>query len=103
MKIKDIKKSIFLNLMAFSSYLGLLFVYLQLYSHCVIYSGILPAFLLINIIGFAIEVHRDKLFFCIPDRIVDNPIFTIIFYLGLIFSVNFLCAFLLFSIDCFYN
>lgn len=96
MQMNDIKKSIFLNLMAISSYIGLFFIYMELYSCCVIYSAILPIFLVINIIGFAVEVHKKKLFIHIPDKISDNIIFTIIFYIGLLLSIHFLSAFILF-------
>lgn len=99
MEIKDIKKSLFTNLAAFSSYGGLLSVFTNIYSLCLIYSNILPIFISINFIIFGFEIKQDKIFFPISDKLSNNIIFSILFYIGLLLSFNYLFIYIMVIID----
>lgn len=99
MEIQDIKKSLFMNLAAFASYTGILIIFSKLYIICLIYSYILPVFILINFILFGFEIKKNKLFFPIPNNISNNILFSIIFYIGLLLSFNYLFITLMFIID----
>ena len=99
MEIKNIKKSLFMSIASFSSYIGIIFTYTKLYSALLIFSYILPVLIAACLLIFTIEIKKDKLIFEIPKHISNNIIYIILFWIGFILSTTYICGYLMFLID----